>query len=417
MRLAGWLGLAGLAACSFLIAAGAAGSASSLVPASRGGFPGWLAGPLSVFDLHLGRAAVGALLLGMCVGYALVLASAGRLGARPVVAGILVTHLIFLAGPPLFSADVFGYIAFARLGALHHVDPYSHGAVAAPHDPVFQFLGWHHLTSPYGPLFTVASYVLVPLGVAGSLWAFKAIAAACSLGIVALVARLAELRGLAASRAMALVGLNPLLLVYGLGGAHNDFLVMLVVLGGIAAAVRGREGAGGAVVVGASAMKASAALFVPFMVVGSQRRRAVLAGMAAALLVAGVIAVAAFGAHAAGFAGQVRLQQHLVAGSSVPNRVGELLGLGGLTHGLRAVAVAGFAAAFLVALARARHGDWITSAGWATLALLVTSAWLLPWYVIWLLPLAAVSASRRLEGATLAFCAYVVVTRVPFLLG
>jgi len=32
--------------------------------------------------------------------------------------------------------------------------------------------------------------------------------------------------------------------------------------------------------------------------------------------------------------------------------------------------------------------------------------------VVWLLPLAAVSPSRRLRGATLAFCAYVLATRV-----
>ena len=40
--------------------------------------------------------------------------------------------------------------------------------------------------------------------------------------------------------------------------------------------------------------------------------------------------------------------------------------------------------------------DWITGAGWATLALLITAGLLVPWYVAWLVPLAALSGDRRL---------------------
>jgi hypothetical protein len=40
--------------------------------------------------------------------------------------------------------------------------------------------------------------------------------------------------------------------------------------------------------------------------------------------------------------------------------------------------------------------DWITGAGWATVALLLTASSLLPWYVVWLVPLAALSSDRRL---------------------
>jgi hypothetical protein len=74
-------------------------------------------------------------------------------------------------------------------------------------------------------------------------------------------------------------------------------------------------------------------------------------------------------------------------------------------------------AAIAVALWRAWRGaDWITCAGWATLALLLGTAWLLPWYATWLTPLAALSPSRRLRAATLLFVAYVCATRIPFLL-
>ena len=45
--------------------------------------------------------------------------------------------------------------------------------------------------------------------------------------------------------------------------------------------------------------------------------------------------------------------------------------------------------------------DWIDGAGWATLALLVTASSLLPWYVAWLMPLAALGTDRRLWRAAL----------------
>jgi hypothetical protein len=421
LRLCGGLGLAGLLACSFLIAAGAAGAASKLVPASEGSFPGWLAGPLSVFDMRLSPYGFDWLLLGMSGCYGLALIGAKALERRTLLAVILILHLIFLVGPPLFSADVFGYVAYARLGALHHLDPYTHGSVAVPLDPVLPFVRWGHLTSPYGPAFTIASYALVPLGVAGSLWTLKLLAVASSLGVVGLVARLVDLLGRPSLPAIALVGLNPLLLVYGVGGAHNDLLVTLVVLAAVTMSLTAREAAGGATLVVAAAMKASAGLQLPFMLVGSARKRALAIGVIAALVLVFLAALAAFGVHGAGFVGQIRLQQHLVAGGSVPNMVGRALGLGGITDGIRMAAFVALAVSIAVALRNAwragEGGDWITPAGWATLALLVTTAWLVPWYVIWLLPLAAVSGDRRLEAATLFFCAYVVATRVTFLLG
>ncbi len=71
---------------------------------------------------------------------------------------IVLAHLILLLGPPLISQDVFGYLSFARLGALHGLDPYTHFAAEAAADPIFRFIGWPFEHSPYGPLFTLASY-------------------------------------------------------------------------------------------------------------------------------------------------------------------------------------------------------------------------------------------------------------------
>jgi hypothetical protein len=40
--------------------------------------------------------------------------------------------------------------------------------------------------------------------------------------------------------------------------------------------------------------------------------------------------------------------------------------------------------------------DWIAGAGWSALAMLVTATALLPWYLSWLMPLAALGGDRRL---------------------
>ena len=139
----------------------------------------------------------------------------------------MVAHVILLLGPPLISQDVFGYLGFARMGALHGLDPYTHFPAEAPADAVFPFLGWPFQHSPYGPLFTLASYALAPLGLAGGLWALKALAAVASLGAVALIARRRRRLGRSRAVAAAFVGLNPVLLELAVGGAHNDTLVML----------------------------------------------------------------------------------------------------------------------------------------------------------------------------------------------
>jgi len=129
------------------------------------------------------------------------------------------------------------------------------------------------------------------------------------------------------------------------------------------------------------------------------------------LLVA--VAVVGFGTHASAILDALRGQQQLVAVHSIPAQVGRLLGQSRPSDALRSVFAIGFVGVMGVALWRVWRGaDWLLAAGWSTLALLVSTAWLLPWYVVWLLPLAALSGDRRLRAGTLALCAYLVLTRL-----
>ena len=50
---------------------------------------------------------------------------------------------------------------------------------------------------------------------------------------------------------------------------------------------------------------------------------------------------------------------------------------------------------------------------WAAVGLLLATAWLLPWYLIWALPLAALSRDRPLQLLVLALTAFQLGTRIP----
>ena len=213
---------------------------SLLSPTSHANFfPHWMAGPLG--GLLPGLTASGTALRYIFTGgifamygaYVVALTYARRLPARWVIAAILAVHVIFLLAPPMALTDVFNYINYGRMEIVHHLNPYTTIPVAEPHsDPSFALSNWHQLLSPYGPLFTLFTFAVVPLGVAASFWALKCTLALASLATIYLVWRCAQLLGRDPVVAILLVGLNPIVLVWGLGGDHNDFLtVFLIVLG------------------------------------------------------------------------------------------------------------------------------------------------------------------------------------------
>jgi Glycosyltransferase family 87 len=242
--------------------------------------------------------------------------------------------------------------------------------------------------------------------------ALKAVAALSVLGVAALTARIAAWRGIDPLRAAAFVALNPLVLVHVVGGAHNDALTMLLAMLSVAAILSGRERAGGAALVAAVATKLSAAFLAPFALVGAQQRGRLLAGALSAAVVVGLLGYLAFGwdwLHGFGLAGE---NQSRTSHMSVPITFARITGLG--ADGVRLAFAVLFAALVLYLLAwTARGGDWVRAAAWAAFGLLIATAWLLPWYLIWPLPLVAISRDRTLQALTLALTAYQLGARIP----
>jgi hypothetical protein len=344
--------------------------------------------------------------------YLAVLAAAPALGRRVVWGTVLALVAGFAVAPVLLSHDVYSYVDYARLAVRHGLDPYVHPPLAAPADPAYPHVTWTEATSAYGPLFTLATYPLAWLPLWAAVAAAKAAAALSVLGIAALVSRLAAWRGVEPLRAVAFVALNPLVLVHVVGGAHNDAAAMLLGTVALAAVLGGREAAGGAALLAAAATKLSAGFIAPFALIGARRPRRLLAGALAAAAVVCAAAWLAFGwdwLHGLGLAGE---NQDRTSHMSIPITVARL---GGLDAGaVRLAAAVLFAAALAWLLAWTwRGGDWVRAAGWAGFGLLLASSWLLPWYLLWPLPLAAVSRDRPLQLLVLALTAYQLGARIP----
>jgi hypothetical protein len=402
-------------ACALTLALGAADAHRWLVPAARHAFPGWLQGPLPALDENLTSATIAALLLAMVLAYGVVLALAGRAPGRWPLAACTAAIAICALAPPMLSADVFGYVAWGELGA-HGVNPYSHASIAVGHGAVRPFLLWRHGITPYGPLFTASTYALAPLGVAAALWTLKAVAAICAVACIGLLWRTAARLGRPPGQAAVALGLNPLVLVYGVGGAHNDLLLEALVLAGVLAVVAGRARAGAGVVVAAAAVKASAIVALPFLVAGSPRLRSPLVAALATGAALLACSFAIFGTPLLNIVGELGSQQHDVAIHSIPAELARLAGSTGLPAWAHLVADALLLAAVCALLVRTRRGaDWLDGAGWAFVALLLTTAWLLPWYVAWATPFAALAADRRLLGAVWGLTLLIVVLRLPLL--
>jgi alpha-1,6-mannosyltransferase len=358
-----------------------------------------------------------------------VLATAPRLGGRAVGALIVLAVIAFACAPILLSHDAFSYIDYARLGVRHGLNPYVAGPDAAPGDPAFAHVTWPDTPSAYGPLFTLATYPLAWLPFWLAVAVLKAVAAISVLGLAWVVARLAAWRGVDPARAAAFVALNPLVLVHVVGGAHNDGLAMLLATLGVAALVVRRDASAGASLVASAAIKSSSLFVAPFAFLATLRDSTsvgrkpayisgfrpinrFIAGVIAAVVVIGVAAYLGFGwdwLHAFGLAGKnQRRTSHL----SIPTSFARLSGFDQGAVRVAALVLFGAALAWLLVWTW-RGADWIRAAAWAGTGLLLASSWLLPWYLVWPLPLAAVARDRFLAVLLLALTAYQLGARIP----
>ncbi|QGF22783.1 polyprenol phosphomannose-dependent alpha 1,6 mannosyltransferase MptB [Raineyella fluvialis] len=199
----------------------------------------------------------------------------------------------FLLAPPVFSQDAYSYAAQGWLVS-RGIDPYQVGPAALPGafaDNVSRV--WLYTPAPYGPLSlqiqrllvdATGGHLLAP--VAGSpLHAYVAAVAMrlpALVGVVLIAACLPALMrhvgatGTEHERGMWLAVANPLMIVHFVGGAHNDALMVGLMVLALWFAGRGRFVTAAVLVGVATAAKQPAALAglaVAFMFLPSQARR------------------------------------------------------------------------------------------------------------------------------------------------
>ena len=404
-RLAG-VCLLGMLAATCVIVLDAAAGKSSLVPEQPP-----VAAYLSSIGAILNFKTFLAALVVMTVCFAGAVRTLGALPRRVVIGVTIALNVVVFAGPVLLSQDVFQYVDYGRLGVLHGLNPFLHGPAAVHTDPVFRYVGkvWHFVPTAYGPLFTLLSYPLALLGVTGAVWGMKLLALVSGLAVMALVWDCARRLGRDPLLATVLVAANPLWVIYGMGGAHNDILMDALMMAGVWWVLRGDDARGAAAVVAGAAVKATAIAVLPFMLL-ARRRSGLLWGTAAALVAIAAVSFAAFGVHGLDFVSVLKRNSTFVSSDSFPNEVAHLLGFPGVFRIDRTLLEIATVIVLAWLLWRCWRGyDWITASAWALLILAVTTTWLLAWYLLWSLPLAVLARDRRVLWATMGVGALFIV--------
>ncbi|MDT7843089.1 polyprenol phosphomannose-dependent alpha 1,6 mannosyltransferase MptB [Streptomyces justiciae] len=274
---------------------------------------GETAGALPVRDLLSPasvHAAVG--LIGVYFGVVLLIAAWALLGRlirtpeSPTPRELLLVLALWAAplllAPPLFSRDVYSYLAQGAMVDAH-MDVYAHGP-AQLGGPLADEVApiWRHTGAPYGPVFLAVASALAGLTrgeLPAGLFGMRLVALSGVALMAAALPRLARHSGADPAAALWLGALNPLVLLHLVAGAHND-AIMLGLLGAGLVAALGRWPVVGAVLVTLAALvKAPAVLGLVALVVLQTRagRRPAKAVLTTALAAAAttVAATAAAG--------------------------------------------------------------------------------------------------------------------------
>lgn len=147
----------------------------------------------------------------------------------------LIWSVPLLFAPPIFSHDAYGYAALGWL-LRNGLNPYEHSISVLPGAFADQFAwAWRYSTSMYPPLTLQIDHALVALSQNDPYLSAVLMRVPALIGvalIVILLPRLAKRLGADPQVTAWFSTINPLLIIDFVGGAHNDALMMgLVVLG------------------------------------------------------------------------------------------------------------------------------------------------------------------------------------------
>ena len=357
---------------------------------------------------------------------------------RALLAIAAVWALPLALAPPLFSRDIYSYLAQGTILRLGH-SPYQTAPAALAglgHQHVLDAVSpfWRHTTAPYGPLFL--GLLAVVSAIAGSHLVVGALLTRL-LGLVGMallavyVPRLARSMGSDGRRALWLALLSPLVTLELVAAGHNDLLMVGMLAAGIAYALDGRPLLGVAICALAATVKVPALAGAAFIAVAWGREELGRAAQARFMASAALVALAVMGAvtlvtgvgvdwlSTSLFSTPAKVRLAITPATGLGFTVASLLsdvGVGVSHRGLEGVlGVVGFAIVALtgaVMLYRVRIARLVP---WLGAFLLIAAAggpaaW--PWYFIWGLALiGALRAPQHSLALALAVAASVFVVK------
>ncbi len=322
---------------------------------------------------------------------------------RVVTAIIVAWAVPVLAMPPLFSRDVYSYAAQGEMVS-RGLNPYVEGPAALGPNPYFRLVDplWRSARAPYGPAWERLAGGIVQItrhDVVATIIGFRLVAL-IGVGLIAWgVPILARSVGRDPAVALALAVLNPLVLLVLLGGAHNDALMLGLLVMGCALARRHHILVALALCALAAEVKVPAligALFIGWWWSGgsvSWRPRAarIVGAVLITLALTGVIGVASgLGWHWLDSLGNpgvvVSWVDPVTAVGLALSHVSRGLGLGGhstaYVQATRGVGVALAAVISTGLMLRSRLGP-LQALGWSLLAFVILGPIVWPWYETW----------------------------------
>jgi len=363
----------------------------------------WFEGGGGVAGLYAGVAALLVAWLGL-----------GRLAPAPRALWAIAAawSLPLLLSAPLFSRDA--YIYLGQSAILHAgLDPYRHapavlatvgqGRVLSAVDPF-----WRHTISPYGPLFVWIVSAFTGASLIAGVLLIRALELVGLVLLAVFVPRLARSLGADPGRATWLTLLSPLTLLQMVAGAHNDLLMIGLVLAGVSLAIERRVLVGIALCALAATIKLPAAVAIPFILVAYADRGTAARGVLVAIgVLLAVSLLSGLGLHwlspsVFSTPGKVRLA--ITPATALGWTVAQVVPVGasGLESALRVVALAGAVLFGLALLWRTRPGNMVRYLAFALLAaaLCGPAAW--PWYLTWGLVLLAACPVLQSSPALIA---------------
>ncbi len=177
---------------------------------------------------------------------------------------------------PVFSLDIFYYMAADRIWSVFRENPFVVPPLQAAHDPFFPYTAWGHYPLPYGPGWPWITEATSHFGggnVMRTLFAFKLLGTFGYLLCLPAIAWAAA--GLHRDRtltALCIFAWNPLVLIELVGGGHNDAVALVPAALAVGLWARGSTIAGALAGLMSVLVKASLGVLMPALLWASFSR-------------------------------------------------------------------------------------------------------------------------------------------------